>query len=1302
MSHSKKYFPTPPMIPIALILSSLVMTLSFMNCNFDSELSDSGVSNQQSSVLEPADYEHIVNQLASQYLSDLNEACTSFYFLDQVVEALRDEDTNFGYSCQEGDCESISKDSVAFYKGSQDGQKDLSNVFVIKVIDNVCEDAIDPSVDWNIQSEDVISKWKFPRMTGSQETNSINTESNCSPENKEALLQELSTTYSQDFSASCEDIQDWSFIDRALDRLYSNDNHWGYFCIDGDCNNLSTNTIGYSCGTGDSALSLSIINIIDCDQDSPQLTWIDDTQNLIIQIQDSDAAVGWRYPRIIYEDVSQIVSELREPAGEGDEEDSQDLASQADDSTTPQRIDGRCNNDVKDECHEGNFNDRGNSRTLYRWECVGIGGGSTDECERRRSCGTDEVIQDGACVCKGGYGRRDGRGACLPSCGTKCVEHSGAGQCASGNDCNDRNSYDIVDLGSTYDVDQCCKRTPKPPQTPVNGDCNNLVKNACSKGTFKSQTDSTTQYKWQCAGSNGGSTDNCSKQKTCPYTTQTACKAGLPSNQECYVNSDLCFERRAKTSPDPVNGVCNNSVNNRCTAGTLRNQTDTTTQYKWQCVGSNGGTTDSCSKNKPINGDCNNSVKNECSKGTPHKTGTPDDSTTHYNWQCIGRNSGTTDNCQKAKFIHGQCNIAVRNGCRQGTANDAALDDTTTRYRWQCEGSGGGAAVNCSKAKPPGPVNGVCNNLVRNGCSKGTPNDTAIADTSTLYKWHCVGENSGNTATNCQKTRPNCTCNQTIVDGCGSADCSAVQTPNDTTTYNRWTCRRNNVSSTGSGTCQKAIPPSPVNGDCNNSVKNACSKGNFRALADTTAQYNWQCVGLNGGSTKNCQKAIPQREDGVCAATHYNCVSSGTAQSIDIHDISRWKWYCLGTNGGSRSGLCQEAKPPGPVNGVCNNLVRNGCSKGTPNDTAIADTSTLYKWHCVGENSGNTATNCQKTRPNCTCNQTIVDGCGSADCSAVQTPNDTTTYNRWTCRRNNVSSTGSGTCQKAKPPTQKIIGRCSSTQKNSCSKGNFRALADTTTQYNWQCVGSNGGTTDNCQKAKFIHGQCNIAVRNGCRQGTANDAALDDTTTHYKWQCEGLGGGTAVNCTKAKPPTPVNGVCNNLVRNGCSSGTANDTAIADTSTYYKWQCAGLNGGTTAHGCQKTRPNCTCNQTIVDGCGGTGCSAVQTPTDTTTYHKWTCRRNNVSSTGSGTCQKAIPATQKIIGRCSSTQKNSCTAGTFHPHPPDSNTQYLWTCRSIPHTSPNREVSCDFPKGGGTGGGGEEEDYTGEHGIEGDAI
>ena len=65
-------------------------------------------------------------------------------------------------------------------------------------------------------------------------------------------------------------------------------------------------------------------------------------------------------------------------------------------------------------------------------------------------------------------------------------------------------------------------------------------------------------------------------------------------------------------TPTPINGSCSTTLN-QCTAGTFSDITDTSTNYLWSCLGSNGGTTASCSLpitsvtlTTPIVGDFNN------------------------------------------------------------------------------------------------------------------------------------------------------------------------------------------------------------------------------------------------------------------------------------------------------------------------------------------------------------------------------------------------------------------------------------------------------------------------------------------------------------------------------------------------------------------------------------------------------------------------------------------------------------------------------------------------------------------------
>ncbi len=86
----------------------------------------------------------------------------------------------------------------------------------------------------------------------------------------------------------------------------------------------------------------------------------------------------------------------------------------------------------------------------------------------------------------------------------------------------------------------------------------------------------------------------------------------------------------------PVNGNCG-TTNNSCLAGTSVNQTDTSTNYLWQCNGTSGGTNESCSLPIPINGACG-ATNNSCTAGTLSDIA---DSGSNYLWRCMGVNGGT-------------------------------------------------------------------------------------------------------------------------------------------------------------------------------------------------------------------------------------------------------------------------------------------------------------------------------------------------------------------------------------------------------------------------------------------------------------------------------------------------------------------------------------------------------------------------------------------------------------------------------------------------------------------------------------
>jgi hypothetical protein len=95
--------------------------------------------------------------------------------------------------------------------------------------------------------------------------------------------------------------------------------------------------------------------------------------------------------------------------------------------------------------------------------------------------------------------------------------------------------------------------------------------------------------------------------------------------------------------PSPANGTCG-ANNNECSTGLLSDTTDNSTHYLWQCTGTNGGTTASCSLTKPaVNGVCG-STTNNCTAGTLQDIA---DSSTNYLWNCLGINGGTNASCNK-------------------------------------------------------------------------------------------------------------------------------------------------------------------------------------------------------------------------------------------------------------------------------------------------------------------------------------------------------------------------------------------------------------------------------------------------------------------------------------------------------------------------------------------------------------------------------------------------------------------------------------------------------------------------------
>lgn len=274
---------------------------------------------------------------------------------------------------------------------------------------------------------------------------------------------------------------------------------------------------------------------------------------------------------------------------------------------------------------------------------------------------------------------------------------------------NDQIADKIVNAIATS-ADKICPAATPPS---VNGSCGASV-NTCDSGGFNDTADSTGNFKWQCLGSGGGSSVNCSQAKP----------------------------------PEPITGSCGSS-NNSCNSGSLNDTSDSAVEYKWQCLGSNGGSSANCATAKPVypvNGSCGSGL-NSCNAGSFSDTA---DSSSYYTWNCTGENGGSTASCSSAKplpAINGSCGSS-NNSCNAGSLSDAP--DTATDYLWNCIGSNGGSSTGCSQAKPLPVVHGSCGSG-NNSCNSGSLSDTA--DSSSNYLWNCVGSNGGSTAS-CSENKP--------------------------------------------------------------------------------------------------------------------------------------------------------------------------------------------------------------------------------------------------------------------------------------------------------------------------------------------------------------------------------------------------------------------------------------------------------------------------------------------------------------------------------------------------------------------
>jgi hypothetical protein len=287
------------------------------------------------------------------------------------------------------------------------------------------------------------------------------------------------------------------------------------------------------------------------------------------------------------------------------------------------------------------------------------------------------------------------------------------------------NSFDWTCLGSNGGSNASCSA----PKT-LNGSCGSSdgetfssspSAGLCQSGSASTVNDnesSTPRYTWTCYGTNGGSADYCSANYQSPSV-----------NGQCK-SYDSYYSSGSYASSQPAT-----NSSNGCNAGNYADKTDSSTEWKWSCNGTDGGTQDQCTaeRSPAVNGQCRpynsgpyasqpTNSSYGCNAGNyADKT----DSSTEWKWSCNGTDGGTQDQCtaERSPAVNGQCKsydsyyssgsyasssqpaTNSSSGCNEG--NYADKTDSSTEWKWSCNGTDGGTQDQCTAERPSecGPNN---------------------------------------------------------------------------------------------------------------------------------------------------------------------------------------------------------------------------------------------------------------------------------------------------------------------------------------------------------------------------------------------------------------------------------------------------------------------------------------------------------------------------------------------------------------------------------------------------------------------
>ncbi|MGB4100723.1 MAG: hypothetical protein WBK91_02280 [Alphaproteobacteria bacterium] len=557
-----------------------------------------------------------------------------------------------------------------------------------------------------------------------------------------------------------------------------------------------------------------------------------------------------------------------------------------------------------------------------------------------------------------------------------------------------------------------------------------------------------------------------------------------------------------------------------------------------------------------------------CSGGTPSVIGGTGSAASPWSWTCTD-SSGNTDGClayRQGTQLDGVCGpghglessdfswipgtYPGEELCANGTQLTAAgLITSPSSFNWSCAGENGGADTACAASRT---FEGDCGSedytagttppTIAGLCDVGTPSAVTYGNAMEggglkAWLWTCAGA---------------LPCNGSMLCSCEKIDINGPQPG---------VCGMDGLS-LGNIYTASEVPSNEL-----------CEYGSTLVAppvwVPAAAHWEWQCQGINGGTTINCATtAVPQ--DGTCTYNATNFVVTPTdplpanACGWGMTPINQtiagtaYTYQCPGPAGGATAD-CAVGYDPLGIHGVCGykqgQLLSGGvvpevstlCSSGTPAGQSFHSRQpNRYQWTCLGSNS--------------IFNKT---------CYIYVNPQP------------GICGTAHNTQQSSEPTTP----------ASRCYYGSRSEVTASAFGWSWTCQGMAGTPPTACHATSSSgsgsgnDGVCGVA--NGSQvtlAPTANLCSIGTPTTvigtgPWTWSCVSGSGGATAACIATRPTATGPGACGTTDgttiparpnANLCSTGVP--SAVAGSGPW-TWDCVGTS-------------TASCSADICSACTGT--------------------------------------------------------------------------------------------------------------------